>query len=274
MAHTVATTDQSTSNEPTQAIGDFGANEWVVEDMYERYQADPSSVDAAWHDFFADYRPGFDARPGAQDRSDVDADAPSEPIAQSATSAPASSPGASAAAAPAPSSAAASASSSAPTGLAPPQPDNGRPPAAPGTQLPKNDAAPAKADVPAPKQTVPAARVAEGDTSIQLRGAASRVVVNMEASLTVPTATSVRAVPAKLIADNRVVINNHLRRSRGGKISFTHIIGFAVVRALLDFPEMNNHFAEVDGKPAVAPRHLGAGKMFDWFPNELFQLIF
>ena len=73
----------------------------------------------------------------------------------------------------------------------------------------------------------------------------------MEASLEVPTATSVRAVPAKLLADNRLVINNQLRRTRGGKISFTHLIGFAVVRALAEIPAMNRHFAEVDGKPAV-----------------------
>ena len=52
----------------------------------------------------------------------------------------------------------------------------------------------------------------------------------MQASLEVPTATSVRSVPAKLLIDNRVVINNHLARSRGGKVSFTHIIGFALVK--------------------------------------------
>ena len=53
----MATTEQSTT-EPHPVIGaDFGANEWLVEEMYERYLADPKSVDAAWHDFFADYRP-------------------------------------------------------------------------------------------------------------------------------------------------------------------------------------------------------------------------
>src|SRR5699024_9575837 len=62
--------------------------------------------------------------------------------------------------------------------------------------------------------------VAESEQS-PLRGASARVVTNMETSLTVPTATSVRAVPAKLLVDNRVVINNHLNRSRGGKVSFT-----------------------------------------------------
>ena len=62
----------------------------------------------------------------------------------------------------------------------------------------------------------------------------------MEASLEVPTATSVRAIPAKLMVDNRIVINNHLARCRGGKISFTHLIGFAMVEALAEMPEMNN----------------------------------
>jgi 2-oxoglutarate dehydrogenase E1 component len=61
----------------------------------------------------------------------------------------------------------------------------------------------------------------------------------------------VRAVPAKLLIDNRIVINNHLARSRGGKVSFTHLIGFAIVRALAHMPEMNVAFVEVDGKPAV-----------------------
>ncbi len=86
----------------------------------------------------------------------------------------------------------------------------------------------------------------------------------MQSSLTVPTATSVRAVPAKLIADNRVVINNHLRRARGGKVSFTHIIGYAIVRALKDHPEMNNAFVEVEGKPAILkPDHVNLGIAID-----------
>ena len=54
----------------------------------------------------------------------------------------------------------------------------------------------------------------------------------MEASLEVPTATSFRSVPAKLLEVNRRVINGYLGRTRGGKVSFTHLIGFAVVRAI------------------------------------------
>ncbi len=86
----------------------------------------------------------------------------------------------------------------------------------------------------------------------------------MEASLAVPTATSVRAVPAKLLIDNRTVINNHLQRGRGGKVSFTHLIGYAVVRALASMPEMNQGFTEVDGKPSVVkPEHVNLGLAID-----------
>ena len=104
----------------------------------------------------------------------------------------------------------------------------------------------------------------EGPEYVTLRGVAARIVQNMDASLEVPTATSVRAVPAKLLVDNRIVINNHLARGRGGKVSFTHLIGYAMVRALARHPEMNNSFAEVDGKPAlVQPEHVNLGIAID-----------
>jgi len=80
----------------------------------------------------------------------------------------------------------------------------------------------------------------------------------------VPTATSVRGVPAKLLVDNRIVINNHLGRGRGGKVSFTHLIGYAMVRALAAVPEMNDSYAEADGKPVlVRPEHVNLGLAID-----------
>ncbi len=86
----------------------------------------------------------------------------------------------------------------------------------------------------------------------------------MAASLTVPTATSVRAVPAKLLVDNRIVINNHLGRGRGGKVSFTHLIGYAVVKALASAPEMNDSYVEADSKPVlVKPEHVNLGLAID-----------
>ena len=103
-----------------------------------------------------------------------------------------------------------------------------------------------------------------GKVTTPLRGVAAAVVKNMTASLEVPTATSVRAVPAKLMADNRIVINNFLKRNRGGKISFTHLIGYAIVRAVADFPNMNRSFTVVDGKPAVStPAHVNLGLAID-----------
>lgn len=102
--------------------------------------------------------------------------------------------------------------------------------------------------VPEPKAPV----ITDTPQSVHvLKGPAARVVSNMEASLSVPTATSVRAVPAKLLIDNRVVINNHLARGRGGKVSFTHLIGYAAIRALQDVPAMNAAFTTIDGKPAI-----------------------
>src|SRR5262249_2655777 len=110
----------------------------------------------------------------------------------------------------------------------------------------------------------PAVRVPAGAATNALRGAAARVVANMEVSLTVPTATSVRAVPAKLLSDNRIVINNHLRRARGGKARFTHPLGYAVIKALADYREMNDCYAEVDGRPTlVSPEHVNLGLAID-----------
>jgi 2-oxoglutarate dehydrogenase E1 component len=138
-------------------------------------------------------------------------------------------------------------------------------PAAPAPAAPAPVPAPAAA-APAPPAPAPAAPAASanGAATTPLKGAAARVVANMESSLEVPTATSVRAVPAKLLADNRTVINNHLRRARGGKVSFTHLIGYALVKAAADVPVMNNSFALVDGKPVlVTPEHVSLGLAID-----------
>ncbi|GLE56304.1 putative 2-oxoglutarate dehydrogenase SucA [Mycobacteroides chelonae] len=143
-------------------------------------------------------------------------------------------------------------------------------PAAPAAPAPKPAASPAAAPKPAaaappaPKPAAAPIPSAEGDETQVLRGAAAAVVKNMSASLEIPTATSVRAVPAKLMIDNRIVINNHLKRTRGGKISFTHLLGYAIVQAVKNFPNMNRHFAEVDGKPvAITPAHVNLGLAID-----------
>ncbi|MEV4896327.1 multifunctional oxoglutarate decarboxylase/oxoglutarate dehydrogenase thiamine pyrophosphate-binding subunit/dihydrolipoyllysine-residue succinyltransferase subunit, partial [Nonomuraea sp. NPDC055795] len=136
------------------------------------------------------------------------------------------------------------------------------------TTAPAPAPAPAKAPAtPAPaaaKPKQPAAAVPKGAEEVKLRGAAARTAANMDLSLSVPTATSVRAIPAKLLIDNRIVINNHLKRGRGGKVSFTHLIGFAIVKALKAMPEMNFSYTEVEGKPTlVKPEHVNFGLAID-----------
>jgi 2-oxoglutarate decarboxylase len=148
--------------------------------------------------------------------------------------------------------------------VTPPAPPAAPAAAAPAPKVPAAQAAPA-APAPAAKPAASQAPDPLSDDELQvLRGAAAAVVKNMSTSLEVPTATSVRAVPAKLMIDNRIVINNQLKRTRGGKISFTHLLGYAIVQAVKQFPNMNRHFAEVDGKPnAVTPAHTNLGLAID-----------
>ncbi|MEU6238739.1 multifunctional oxoglutarate decarboxylase/oxoglutarate dehydrogenase thiamine pyrophosphate-binding subunit/dihydrolipoyllysine-residue succinyltransferase subunit, partial [Kitasatospora sp. NPDC047058] len=121
----------------------------------------------------------------------------------------------------------------------------------------------------------PAAAAETGPELIQLRGPAKAVATNMDASLEVPTATSVRAVPAKLLIDNRIVINNHLQRARGGKVSFTHLIGYALVQAIKAAPGMNHSYQVKDGKSyLVKPEHVNLGLAIDLVkPNGDRQLV-
>ena len=126
-----------------------------------------------------------------------------------------------------------------------PPPPSGTPHAAP---TPPGQPRPPHRCPRSPSRPAQAEAVRRADLTV-LRGAPARTVQNMDVSLTVPTATSVRSVPVKLLIDNRIVINNHLARARGGKVSFTHLIGYALVKALRAMPEMNNGFDVVDGKP-------------------------
>ncbi|MET8052580.1 multifunctional oxoglutarate decarboxylase/oxoglutarate dehydrogenase thiamine pyrophosphate-binding subunit/dihydrolipoyllysine-residue succinyltransferase subunit [Streptosporangium sp. NPDC005286] len=219
----------SSESSRTNPLAAFGQNEWLVDELYQKYLQDPESVDRAWWSFFADYSPDAGAGRVAPPGAATAASTPPTPTASSTPAAPVR-----AAAAPA----------------AP----------APVTTTP----APAAAKAAPADRSKQETQLPAGAEEVRLRGAAARTAANMEASLVVPTATSVRAVPAKLLIDNRIVINNHLSRGRGGKVSFTHLIGYAVIKALKVLPEMNHSYAEVDGKPAlVKPEHVNLGLAID-----------
>jgi multifunctional 2-oxoglutarate metabolism enzyme len=241
---------------------DFGANEWLVDELYQRYLADPDSVDRAWWSFFSDYRPrgnGTGSHPAMPNGRPADAPAAPSPAASSAAQAPAAPAAGTAPAAPSAPAAPGAAAPTAPT--APSAPAASRAPSAPAA--PSAPTAPSTPVPAKPAQPPAAPPPADADLN-RLRGAAARTAQNMAASLSVPTATSVRGVPAKLLIDNRIVINNHLQRGKGGKVSFTHLIGYAVVQALMAHPEMNAAYAEEGGKPVLAaPHHVNLGLAID-----------
>ncbi|KUF07977.1 multifunctional oxoglutarate decarboxylase/oxoglutarate dehydrogenase thiamine pyrophosphate-binding subunit/dihydrolipoyllysine-residue succinyltransferase subunit [Leucobacter sp. G161] len=216
---------------------DFGANAWLVDEMYKQYVVDKNSVDPAWWPTLEKF---------AASQSAVQSQTAPAPPAASATSAPP------------PTVPAAQAAHAAPSTGAATQPAR------------TTNVAPRTAPIPAdaPRKPSTTAAAAEDDTAQDqftvFKGMARTLSKNMDASLTVPTATSVRTVPAKLLIDNRIVINSHLRRSRGGKVSFTHLIGWALIQALKAHPAQNVAYTEVDGKPGVvAPAHVGLGIAID-----------
>ncbi len=265
-----ASSGAGTKKPPVPSSTDFGPNEWLVDELYQRYLADPGSVDMAWWNFFADYQPPAGIPAGTTPAAPGSQPHPAQASEQDGTTTrtpPAAAPGGPAATAPAPGPA-----------PAPPTPPAGPAPVSPAPAPGPGGATPAAVTSPAPgapAPETPAQRTPVQETHVQegpgpeaevlrLRGASARTATNMAASLTVPTATSVRSIPAKLLIDNRIVINNHLGRGRGGKVSFTHLIGYAIVRALAMAAEMNYAYTEVDGKPAVLrPEHVNLGLAID-----------
>ncbi|MCV7133690.1 multifunctional oxoglutarate decarboxylase/oxoglutarate dehydrogenase thiamine pyrophosphate-binding subunit/dihydrolipoyllysine-residue succinyltransferase subunit [Mycobacterium hodleri] len=219
----------------------FGQNEWLVEEMYRKFREDPSSVDSSWHEFLVDYSPEPSTESSAPPSTSNGSAAKPAPAAPKAESKPA---------------------------------PKAEPKAAPKTEPKPAPKAESKRE-PAKAESKPEPSKASDEDEVSvLRGASAAVVKNMNASLSVPTATSVRAIPAKLMIDNRVVINNHLKRTRGGKISFTHLLGYAIVQAIKSFPNMNRHFAEVDGKPnVVTPAHTNLGLAIDLQTKNGRQLV-
>src|SRR3954454_1810995 len=241
---------------------EFGPNEWLVDELHEQYLADKNSVDPAWWEFFADYQPSDTPNGQSSSTRGQEPDAAPAPGRPVETAAPS----------PAPSTPAPAPAPALPTqnGASPTVPASAPAPTSPAVPAPSTasstasstTAAPMPRDMPAAAASRPA-QPSEVDVQ-RLRGGAARTVQNMESSLEIPTATSVRAVPAKLLIDNRIVVNNHLTRSRGGKVSFTHLIGFALVEALAEMPEMNYSYTEEDGRPAVAkPAHINLGIAID-----------
>ncbi|MCP3993115.1 MAG: multifunctional oxoglutarate decarboxylase/oxoglutarate dehydrogenase thiamine pyrophosphate-binding subunit/dihydrolipoyllysine-residue succinyltransferase subunit [Actinomycetia bacterium] len=211
-----------------ESSGATGPNSWLIDELFDQYREDPGSVPEEWRAVFDQEHSSQAMRASTSNGSEPLAEAPT-PI----TPAPAREP-------------ASNRSTLTPT------PAPIVTPTVPPTTAPASAASISEPGEPEPGEPI--------------RGVAARIVTNMEASLEVPTATSFREIPAKLLEINRKVLNNHLRRVRGGKVSFTHIIGYAVVKAVArTVPNLNNTYATgTDGKPRlVRSEHLNLGIAVD-----------
>lgn len=216
----------------------FGTNEWIVEDMREAYLADPASVTQSWREFFSENPQYLAGQSPAT---------PSKPLSASVG---VQIPGATAAAA-------------------------SRRPVLASEDVSRSDLPPAPTaqfKSPTSPYAYNQAHSEAGETSNgvvesvdTLKGAIARTAKNMEASLQIPTATSARAIPAKVLIENRLLINTHLASTRGGKVSFTHLIAWALVESLAEMPEMNVAYTlDEKGKPALHnPAHVNLGLAID-----------
>ena len=126
-------------------------------------------------------------------------------------------------------------------------------------------AAPAKEAAPAPSAPAQPATPAQLPTgSIPLRGAMSALVKHMEESLQVPTATSFRTVRVDVLDRRRRQLNQGIQAAgRPEKVSYTHLVAFATVRAVKDVPSMAISFDRVDGVPTRVARGVHFGLAVD-----------
>lgn len=265
---------------------DFGPNDWLVEEMLDHYRDNPSSVPQSWQQYFKSHNiePRFanstvtdaiatEGRLPAHDQASpnpaaTDTIATSNEVSTNGTGL--------------------STNGQEPQGSTPPTPNgnsdrvatNGAsmsttPPAtiepAPATE---NASVPNKPDVPTSTQpnsaaVSPAAKSTDAiddATTSPLRGASLALARNMDQSLTVPTATSVRAIPAKALEINRSIINNQLSREGRAKVSFGHLITWAIIKSLAKHPRMNASFvpASDGGAPAIKSyEHVNLGVAVD-----------
>jgi len=229
--------EQLTVSENDFAQG-FGTNEWIVEDMREAYLADPASVTQSWREFFSENPQYLAGQSPAM---------PSKPLSASVG---VQIPGA------------ATASASRRPVLASEDVSRSDLPPAPTAQF-KSPTSPYAYNQAHSEAGETSNGVVESvDT---LKGASARTAKNMEASLQIPTATSARAIPAKVLIENRLLINTHLASTRGGKVSFTHLIAWALVESLAEIPEMNVAYTlDEKGKPALHnPAHVNLGLAID-----------
>ena len=207
----------------------FGANATYVEGLLSRFRSDPSLVDEAWRAYFTELL-GESAQSSSNENgraaTQTDGGATSQsvwPTSDAIVASTTTTTQTSQAATPAPQQQAA---------------------------VPAQEA---QITPQAPAQQV-APRAMPAPDAQPIRGGALKIVENMETSLSVPTATSNRLIPVKVLEENRLTINSFLKERGRPKTSYTHFVAYAILRALEKFPQLNDGFAVVDAGPARVRR--------------------
>lgn len=186
----------------------FGPNSALVEELYDQYREDPSSVPAHWKQYF----------------DEIEEDDSPEELTQQAQI-----------------------------------PENGTQETKPDTPQKKVDDKKSKRQADQEVQ-----KPQKGSKLEKIKGVSSKIAENMDESLKVPTATSVRVLPMKMLIEDRAIVNRHLKQKREPKASFTHFIAWAIIKALEEFPNMNNAYVKNDeGQHKVIPQQVNLGLAID-----------
>ena len=186
----------------------FGPNSALVEELYNQYKEDPSSVPAHWKNYF----------------DEIEGEASPEELKTKAEIA-----------------------------------GNGEP-----APAPKAKTEPAPESTKQKKAVKEEKDIPSGATLEKIKGISSKIAENMDESLELPTATSVRVLPMKMLIEDRTIINGHLLKRGDPKASFTHFIAWAIIKGLKKFPNMNNSFVYKDDDPyKVIPDQVNLGVAVD-----------
>ncbi|MBV9610928.1 MAG: 2-oxo acid dehydrogenase subunit E2, partial [Acidobacteriaceae bacterium] len=222
----------------------MGINSWLEDELYHQYQFDRKSVDEGWTQLFEDAAHNGAAVAAESPSASEPETAPEEPPQESERR------------------------QEPPQEISPQQePPQVEPPR---QEPPQHTPTPQQSTVqvatqPGPATAPGAAEVARtpkaqpvkqeakavgaSDQLIPLRGPAARIAENMTASLAIPVATSQRQIPVRIIEENRNTINKHRAQQGRGKLSFTHLIAWAIVKAVKSNPALNHAYAENGGEP-------------------------
>ncbi len=117
---------------------------------------------------------------------------------------------------------------------------------------------------PAPQKAKKEVKAPKNATLEKIKGVAVKIVENMDDSLEVPTATSLRVLPVRMMVEDRAIINHHLLKRNQPKASFTHFIAWAIIQALKEFPNLNSSYLYKDGNHyRVIPDSVNLGVAVD-----------